>query len=148
VNLLAPLKITHALLPAMIARRGGTIVDVASVAALAPPPGMLFYSASKAGLAAASESLRAELRGTGVHVVTVYPGPVHTDMGHRSAERMEPTLGARVLPWGRPEELAGQIAAAVERRRPRVIYPAFYGLSRWLGPVARWLTERGGGPKR
>ena len=76
LNLHTPLLLTRALLPAMLARGSGTIVDVASVAGLAPLPMQCWYGASKAGLAAFSESLRGELRGSGGHVVTVYPGPV------------------------------------------------------------------------
>jgi short-subunit dehydrogenase len=80
LNLLAPLRLTRAVLPRMLAKKSGTIVDIASMAALAPTPGMTYYNASKAGLAAASEALRGELRGSGVNVVTVYPGIVATDM--------------------------------------------------------------------
>src|SRR4051812_46636553 len=80
LDLHTPMRLTRTLLPAMLARRSGTIVDIASLAALAPLSGMFYYNAAKAGLAYASEALRAELRGTGVHVVTVYPGPVDTEL--------------------------------------------------------------------
>src|SRR5262249_3961453 len=76
VDRLSPLALVQAVLPAMLRRRAGTIVNVTSVAGLAPTPGMTHYSAAKAGLAAASECLRGELRDTGINVVTVYPGPV------------------------------------------------------------------------
>src|SRR5579872_2045382 len=84
LNLLSPLRITRALLPRLVARKKGTIVDVASVAALAAGPGFTWYGASKAGLAMASEALRAEVKPSGVHVLTVYPGPVHSDMAVRA----------------------------------------------------------------
>jgi short-subunit dehydrogenase len=105
-NLLTPLLTTRHLLPGMIARKRGTIVDVASVAALAPQPLFTWYGASKAGLAAFSESLRAELYGTGVHVVTVYPGPVTTPM----AEINYAAIGGRkgiigALPEGKADVL-------------------------------------------
>ncbi|MBS2030197.1 MAG: SDR family NAD(P)-dependent oxidoreductase [Deltaproteobacteria bacterium] len=64
LNLIAPLMLTRAVLPAMLARGAGTIVDVASMAGVAPARGMSWYGASKAGLVSFSESLRTELEGT------------------------------------------------------------------------------------
>src|SRR4030095_2258424 len=80
LDLHVPLRLTTLVLRRMIPRRSGTIVDISSMAALAPTPGMYFYNAAKAGLAAASEGLRAEMKPHGIHVVTVYPGPVRSDM--------------------------------------------------------------------
>jgi short-subunit dehydrogenase len=142
VDLHTPLRLTRAVLPAMIARGSGCIVDVASMAALAPMPGMLYYNAAKAALGAASEALRGELRGTGVHVVTVYPGPVDTDMGQRGYDRYEPTLAARLSPVGNTAELARMVRRAVERRRARIIYPRAYAVARWFPNLSRWFTLR------
>jgi short-subunit dehydrogenase len=143
-NLVSPLLLTRHVLPGMIARGRGTIVDVASIAALAPQPLFTWYGASKAGLAAFSESLRGELHGTGVHVVTVYPGPVTTPM----AEVNYAAVGGRTgvvgaLPEGTADELARRIRRAIERRSARVIYPSFYLSTRWLAPLARWLVDLG-----
>jgi len=142
VNVFAPLRMTMAALPRMIERRRGTIVDVASMAAIAPTPGMLFYNASKGALAAASEGLRAEVAPHGVHVVTVYPGPVRSEMetAARNAFATSPTLTR--VPTGTPETLARLIAEAVEQRKPRVIYPKIYGLSRLFpSGVTRWAVD-------
>jgi short-subunit dehydrogenase len=125
----------------MIARGHGCIVDIASVAALAPQPGFVFYNASKAALASASESLRAELRRYGVHVLTVYPGPVHTPMAHANFAVFDPAV-ARFTPTGDARVLAGLIARAVENKQPRLIYPRIYTLARWLPALARWLSDR------
>lgn len=142
LNLRTPLKLTRALLPAMIARGGGTIVDVASVAGFAPTPGMWGYNATKAGLGAASESLRGELRGTGVHVVTVYPGPVDTPMARAGYAAYPPNPSVRLLPEGDADELARRVRAAVELRRARVVYPATYALSRHFPALTRWFLDR------
>jgi short-subunit dehydrogenase len=142
LNVHAPLRLTRAVLPAMLARGSGAIVDIASMAAITPTPGMYYYNASKAALAAASESLRAELRGTGVHVVTVYPGPVHTPMGDRGITAYEPSRTLSFLQWGTTGELARLIRRAVEQRRPRVIYPRSYALSRHAPNLARWVVGR------
>lgn len=148
VDLLAPLRLTRAVLPAMLARRAGTIVDVASMAAIAPTPGMFYYNAAKAGLAAASESLRGELRTTGVHVVTVYPGPVDTDMARAAYAALEETASARMAPKGTADVLARRVRRAVEKRRSRVIYPRLYVLARHFPGLTRWLLDRVSPPPR
>lgn len=142
LNLHTPLRLTHAVLPGMLARGRGTIVDVCSVAALTPARGYAVYAASKAGLAAASTSLRSELRGSGVHVVTVYPGPVHTDMGAKATAALEDSPWVKRTPWGTPDVLARLVREAVDRRRAVVVYPRFYGLSRWFPQLALLLAQR------
>lgn len=142
VDALTPFRLTQRVLPAMLARGSGCIVDVASLAAIAPTPGMVFYNAAKAALAALSESLRGELRGTGVHVVTVYPGPVSTDMERAARDAYGDTAAARAVPTGRTDVLARRIADAVTHRRARVIYPRVYALTRHFPNVTRFLLDR------
>jgi short-subunit dehydrogenase len=141
VNVLAPLRMTLAVLPGMVARKRGCIVDVSSMAALAPTPGMFFYNASKGALAAASESLRAEVAPHGVHVVTVYPGPVKSDMESAARARFANAGKLDRLPMGTPEALATLIAEAVEQKKPRIIYPRVYALSRHLPGPTRWVVD-------
>jgi short-subunit dehydrogenase len=142
VNLVVPLLLTRAVLPAMLARGSGTLVDVASLAGLAPTPGMWGYNATKGGLAAASESLRGELRGTGVHVVTVYPGPVDTAMARAGYAAYPPTLSTRILPQGTPAELARRVRSAVDLGSARVIYPRSYAIVRYFPTITRWFLDR------
>jgi short-subunit dehydrogenase len=142
LNLLTPLRLTHAVLPAMIARKSGCIVDVASSAAFGPPPGMYFYSASKGALGAASEGLRNELRGTGVHVVTVYPGAVESPMETAGRAAYVPSLTLKLFPSGKADVLARLIAEAVEHRKSRVIYPRLVGLGRHLPNATHWFLAR------
>lgn len=73
VNLLAPMRLTGLLLPQMVARRGGHIVNICSAASLLGAPGMSAYNASKFGLRGFSEALAADLRGSGVDVTAIYP---------------------------------------------------------------------------
>ena len=142
VDLLAPMRLCLAVLPGMIARGRGCVVNVASMAALAPTPGMFYYSAAKAGLGGASEALRGELRGTCVDVVTVYPGPVRTDMEAAARTRYQPSRIADNLPTGDPAVLARRIRRAVERRHARVLFPRFYHLARWFPGVTSWVLGR------
>jgi short-subunit dehydrogenase len=148
LNVLTPMRLTLAVLPGMLARRSGTIVDIASMAALTPMPGMYYYNAAKGGLAVASEGLRGELYGTGVHVVTVYPGPVDTDLGRAGYAKYEPTLAVRLSPQGTCEGLARLVIRAVERRRARVIYPRLYAVTLLFPQLSRWVTGRFSPPLR
>jgi short-subunit dehydrogenase len=141
VNVLAPFRLTHAALARMAPRKRGTIVDISSMAALAPTPGMFHYSASKAALAAASECLRAEVREHGIHVVTVYPGPVETPMAKKAVDSYakDPTGG---LPVGDVDTLGRLILRAVERKRDRIIYPKAYSLARMFPGITRAVMDQ------
>ena len=132
VDLLTPLRLCRAVLPDMVERKSGCVVNISSVAALAPVPGMTAYNAAKAGLASYSESLAGELKGSGVHVVTVYPGPVHTDMGDAGAEKYEQSLAFRMQSWGDADVLGQKVVRAVEKKQKRLVYPASYGGVRHL----------------
>jgi len=80
INYSSPVRLTLALLPQMLERGEGRIVNVASVAATLSPPGEACYSASKAALAVFSESMAVDLWDTGVKVMVVYPGVVDTEL--------------------------------------------------------------------
>jgi short-subunit dehydrogenase len=142
LNLATPLRLTRAVLPGMIARGKGTVVNVASLAALAPTPGMSYYNASKAGLAGASEALRGELSNTGVKVLTVYPGIIETAMGKNGIQAYQSSLALRLQPRGTTEELAKRVYRAVQRKQSRVIYPGIYRFLRVFPAVARWSLDR------
>jgi short-subunit dehydrogenase len=141
-NVHAPALLARAVLPGMLARGGGSIVNVASVAGLVSVPLKSWYSATKAALGGFSEALHGELRGSGVHVLTVYPGPVKTP----ASDRTYAVLGGRkglvgALPEGSAEGLARRIRRAVERRQARLIYPRVYALERWFPNLARGLLN-------
>jgi short-subunit dehydrogenase len=79
VHVGASVRLCHAVLPGMIARRGGAIVNVSSIGAFAASPQNVTYCATKAFLVLFSEGLHAELRGTGVRVQALCPGFTRTD---------------------------------------------------------------------
>jgi short-subunit dehydrogenase len=141
LDLHTPLRLTSLVLRRMIPRRSGTIVDVASMAAIGPTPGMYFYNAAKGGLAAASEGLRAEVKPHGIHVVTVYPGPVTSAMEAAGRASYEATAVANHTPTGSPEVLARLIGDAVQKKRPRVVYPRLYGFARHFPNATRWALD-------
>lgn len=78
INLKAPLRLTHAVLPGMVARQRGHLIFVGSIAGQAPYPASAVYGASKAGLSLFCDALRLDLLGTSVRVTEVVPGRVQT----------------------------------------------------------------------
>jgi short-subunit dehydrogenase len=86
VNLFAPMALTRAVLPEMIRRRRGKIVNISSVSGVMPTPFAGAYCASKAALNAASDAMRMELRPLGIAVVTVQPGGIQSAFGERAAD--------------------------------------------------------------
>jgi short-subunit dehydrogenase len=92
VNITALTLLTRLLLPGMIVRRRGAILNVSSSAGFLPIAGFAVYAATKAYVTSFSEAIRAELRGTGVTVTSLCPGPVRTEfteVAHRSAAAWE-----------------------------------------------------------
>lgn len=147
IDLLAPLELSHLVLPGMLARGRGGLVQVASIAALSPMRGGVWYGAAKAGFAMASEALHMETRGTGVHVLTVYPGPITTPLEQKGRAQIGEDSSARILPSGKPDGLAREVVRSWSRGRRRLIYPSLYGVLGVLPSVGRWTAKLGPMPK-
>lgn len=122
INTGALMHLTLALLPGMVTRGSGHVVNIASAAALVSNPNMSVYAASKWAVTGWSDSLRQELERsrTGVHVTTVLPYYIHTGMfdGVRS----------RLIPILQPEDVAHRILRAVERDAVFLHMPAIVRL--------------------
>lgn len=86
VNVFAPMALTRAVLPEMIRRQSGLIVNISSVSGVMPTPFAGAYCASKAALNAASDALRMELSPLGISVVTVQPGGIESAFGDRASQ--------------------------------------------------------------
>ncbi|MCQ0990363.1 SDR family NAD(P)-dependent oxidoreductase [Jiella marina] len=122
INTGALMHLTRALLPGMVSRGRGHVVNIASAAALVSNPNMSVYAASKWAVTGWSDSLRQELErsGTGVRVTTVLPYYIHTGMfdGVRS----------RLIPILQPEDVARRILRAVQRDAVFLHMPAIVRL--------------------
>jgi 3-hydroxybutyrate dehydrogenase len=141
VDLVSPLRLMHLVVPGMVERRRGCIVNVSSMAGVTPLRGCAYYGAAKAGMAMASEIARLELRRHGVDVITVYPGPVRSELERRARAQAPDSIVARLLPTGDADSLARRIVGAWERRRPRVVYPPFYDLASRFPAIAGRVTR-------
>lgn len=122
LNVAALTHLTKLVLPGMLARRTGRIVNVSSVAAFQPGPLMAVYYASKAYVQSFSEALAEEVAGTGVSVTAVCPGPTITDF-HMSAgiHPAAPHAGAPPMSSRAVAEMAYRGAT----RGKRVVIPGF-----------------------
>ena len=142
VNLWSPLALVGALVPAMRERGDGIVVNVTSAAQTVTWPGFGTYAATKAAFALTTEALRLELIGSGVHVVEVVPGPVDTAV--QGETRLIPGIDRLLKPLGMgdPAEAAHRIVDAVERRRPRVVYPSAAGIGLTLPALGRRRARR------
>jgi short-subunit dehydrogenase len=144
VNLLAPVVLTRALLPGMLERRAGAIVNVASVAGHVGVGGEAVYAATKAALVTLSTSLQQELADTPVRVSVVSPGVIAT-----------PFFERRGVPYTRrwprpipPERVAEAIVEAIRKGSPSVFVPGWMTvparLQSALPGVYRMLASRWG----
>ena len=121
VNLLSLTTLTRLLLPSMIARGDGGILNIASLAAFQPGPLMATYYASKAYVLSFSEALSMEVRGTGVRVSCLCPGATAT--GFAREARMEDSLLFRT--GSMSAETVARLGWRGFRRGRRVIIPGW-----------------------
>lgn len=121
VNISALTRLTHRLLPSMIANRRGAVLHVSSSASFLPIAGMAVYAATKAYVTSFSEALRAELRGSGVRVTALCPGPVHTEFTEVANRSPKPGKFAPEFTHVSAASVARAGLRAVERDRAIVI---------------------------
>jgi short-subunit dehydrogenase len=134
INVLGIVKTFQPFVAAMRAARHGTLVGIASVAGFRGLPGASAYSASKAAAISFLESLRVELHGSGVKVVTICPGYIETEMTANNPYPMPFILDA--------DEAAKRIARAIDRQRTFTVIPWQMALiGRLLDWVPRWLYD-------
>lgn len=125
-NLVAPMEFARAVLPGMIARRRGTVVNVCSVAGEMASRNAAPYAASKAGLSLFSSNLQRELKREPVNVLLLVLGEVDTAM--LDQVRADPTMNALAKRVGKmraltPEEVATKLCDAIERDRKILVLP-------------------------
>jgi uncharacterized protein len=140
LNVLALVRLTRAVLPGMIARGSGAIINVSSLAAFAPGPYDATYSATKAFVNSFTEALYEELCGTGVHVQTLCPGFTYTEFQQRAGIDISqiPTFA-----WMTPEAVVDASLRALQRRQV-VCVPGLGNrlLALLMGAAPRRLVRR------
>jgi NAD(P)-dependent dehydrogenase (short-subunit alcohol dehydrogenase family) len=142
VNLFAQHELTRRILPSMRRQGHGRIVQCSSVLGLVAAPFRGAYCASKFAMEALSDSMRIELKGSGVHVSLIEPGPIRTRFVEHALENFETTIDIPVSPHRalyearlermkqggndafklEPEAVAAKLVHAVESARPKKRY--------------------------
>jgi hypothetical protein len=132
VNLVAPVRCARAVLPGMLERGSGHVITMASVAGEIGSSGATVYAATKAGVLGFTESLRRELRGTGVTASAVLPGFIRSEMTREVSFPMPPasTVGKAVV-------------RLILRPRPRAVVPRIYGALIWANRVLPGAVDVG-----
>ena len=121
VNVVSLALLTHKILSRMIARKRGAILNVSSSASFLPIPGMGVYAATKAFVTSFSEALRTEVRGHGITVSALCPGPVHTEfdsVARRPSDMKQPAPAFTYVPV---EQVVRDALDGIESNRPIVI---------------------------
>lgn len=126
VNLLAPMRLCRLVLPGMVSRERGQVVNISSMAAVIAPPGLATYSASKAGLSHFTAGLRADLRDHPITFTTVTLGSVSTEMDEEARNYLPMrtlaagSKGRDITPM---EDFVRAVVKGVEADHPEVRVP-------------------------
>ncbi len=148
VNITALTQLTKLFAKGMVERKYGRILNVASTAAFLPGPFMAVYYATKAYVLSFSEALARELRGTGVTVTALCPGPTATGFASTAGAEhsrlfryMKLATSADVARYGYEAMVKGKVVA-VHGMRNKLMILSLKTAPRWLPPaIMRWLHK-------
>lgn len=145
VNLIGMMRVTRMVLPHMIARREGHIINMISVAGLISPPLISSYSASKYGARAFTDSLRREIAPFGIKVSGIYPGPASTEFGshvgrNKAYQSIRNVLNIRMT----SDYVAHRVLDVAKRPRRSLIIPWWFRIittfEALFPVVVDWIT--------
>ncbi|MCK9399060.1 MAG: SDR family oxidoreductase [Bacteroidales bacterium] len=123
VHVVTTLKLVHAVLPQMISRRSGTIINVSSLAAFMPAPGSSVYSATKLFLKSFTESLHMEVSRYGIKLQCLCPGFTHTDFHERRVNGNIPK-NSGIIRWMEADTVVDECLKSLEKGK--IVYvPGF-----------------------
>ena len=152
VNLLAPMALIRAVLPGMLARESGHIVNIASIAGHGPAPYLATYGTTKAGVLELTRSLRLEHAGTGVGFSAVTPGFVEREGMYARMADGDGLRAPRSLGTSPPEQVAQAVLKVLQDDLPEKIVASrpmrpFFALTE-LSPRIGELGIVGSGARR
>jgi short-subunit dehydrogenase len=142
VNLTGLIHMTHAVLPGMLKRRSGHIINMSSVAGWIAPPTYTIYSATKFGVRAFTDALRREVHPYGVDVSGIYPGPAKTEFGeHTGAHPLKLSTMSRFFPPLTSKQVAARVVELARNPRRTVIMPWYYRIAIWVERCIPWVVD-------
>jgi short-subunit dehydrogenase len=129
VNLTGTMLVTRAVIPDMLDRGSGHIINMASVAGLIASPMITTYSASKHGVRAFTDALRREVAPLGIKVSGIYPGPASTEFGthlkkNRTREAINKFIDVRMT----SEYVARRVVDLAKHPRRRLVIPWWFSI--------------------
>jgi short-subunit dehydrogenase len=152
VNLTGLIQTTRAVLPYMLARKSGSIINMSSVAGWIAPSTYTIYSATKFGVRGFTDALRREVQPFGIHVSGIYPGPAQTEFGqHTGSHPMKKSTLRKYFRSMTSGYVAQRVVDLARRPRRALIIPWYYRiavLGDWLIPgfvdwvVMTYLTSK------
>jgi len=149
VNLKAPVMLSRIAIPYLRKSDGGAIVNIGSLAGQSPLPNVATYSAAKSGLRAFTYAMFEELRGSGIKIGVVSPGPIDTGFIMSDIDMVSDLTFSQ--PISTAEEVAQVILDLCGNKQCEKTMPAFSGflttvnyLLPWLGRLIRPMLERKG----
>jgi short-subunit dehydrogenase len=131
VNLRAPIQLSTLMLPYLRKAGGGAIVNVGSLAGRTPLQGAATYAATKAGLRAFTYSLADELKGTGIYIGVVSPGPIDTGFIMSEIDQVEDIVFSQ--PMSSAQQVADAIVSCARGEAVEISLPRSSG---WLTTVS------------
>ena len=143
VNLSGVIQMSRAVLPHMIERRAGHIINMSSIAGFIAAPTYSIYTATKYGVRGFTEALRREVSIYGIRVSGLYPGGVDTEFSqHAGIRRTTGTTTPAALRLS-SEQVAEAVLSLVRRPRRELIIPGVMRLAVWLNSLFPWLVDWG-----
>lgn len=149
IDLVAPMLLTHALLPDMLARKSGHIVNIASLAGKSPTPYDVPYAAAKGGLVLFGQSLRGELHGSGVSTSLVCPGFVSEAGMFADKQRETGVVEPKIVGSVTPEHVARAVVRALRTDAAELLVAPgpmrfLLALGQLFPDFAGWVARRTG----
>jgi short-subunit dehydrogenase len=137
VNLVAPLTLTQIILPGMLERHAGVIVNIASAAGRLAEPHFVMYGVSKHGMIGFGDGLRRELYGTGVKVITVKLDFINTDM----VAEIGPAYRRMGMPMLSTRRVARRVLAGIALRKNHINVGWLSSFAGPIGVIAPWVID-------
>jgi uncharacterized protein len=142
VNVLAVVQMTRAVIPHMIERQAGHIINMASIASFIATPTYSVYAASKHAVRGFTDSLRREVGVHGIHVTGIYPGAVKTEFSLHTGARRKTGIGTPNALRLEAEDVARAVLSAVQRPRRTIILPWTMRFAVWMNALFPGIVDR------
>ncbi|MBS1249382.1 MAG: NADP-dependent 3-hydroxy acid dehydrogenase YdfG [Chloroflexi bacterium] len=141
VNITGVIQASRLVLPHMIEREQGHIINMASVGGWIAPPTYSVYSATKYALRGFGEGLRREVKAMGVRVSTLYPGAVMTEFGQHAGVKWETEVTTPNWLLLSAEDVARSVFRIVKTGRRNLVIPRIMHVAIWFNAHFPWLID-------